>query len=136
MISINTSLGTLLALQLQVAARSDPDQKNLDEIRAHDDLSDRGQLAVDLDLTIRRNLADKLPKAHHMDFLSQLDAILTANSAQETTSDLSTDAARLQALQIRQQLESQPYGNPMSAQGQSSTPALRRRKASWSCLMK
>jgi hypothetical protein len=110
MISINTSLGTLLALQLQVAARSDPDQKNLDEIRAHDDLSDRGQLAVDLDLTIPRNLADKLPKAHHMDFLSQLDAILTANSAQETTSDLSTDAARLQALQIRQQLESQPYG--------------------------
>jgi len=35
---------------------------------------------------------------------------LTANSAQETTSDLSADAARLQALQIRQQLESQPHG--------------------------
>ncbi len=110
MISINSSLGTLLALQLQVAARSDPDQKNLDEIRAHDALSDRGQLAVDLDLTIPRNLPDKLPKPHHMDFLSQLEAILTANSAQETASDLSADAARLQALQIRQQLESQPHG--------------------------
>ena len=110
MIGINTSLGTLLALQLQVAARSDPDQKNLDDIRAHDASSDKGQLAVELDLTIPRSLPDKLPKAHHMDFLSQMEAILTAKSAQETTSDLSADAARLQALQIRQQLESQPHG--------------------------
>lgn len=110
MIGINSSLGTLLALQLQVAARSDPDQKNLDDIRAHDASSDRGQLAVELDLTIPRNLPDKLPKPHHIDFLSQMEAILTAKSEQETTSDLSTDAARLQALQIRQQLESQPHG--------------------------
>lgn len=110
MIGINSSLGTLLALQLQVAARSDPDQKNLDDIRAHDASSDRGQLAVELDLTIPRNLPDKLPKPHHIDFLSQMEAILSAKSEQETTSDLSTDAARLQALQIRQQLESQPHG--------------------------
>jgi hypothetical protein len=110
MIGINSSLGTLLALQLQVAARSDPDQKNLDDIRAHDASSDRGQLAVELDLTIPRNLPDKLPKPHHIDFLSQMEAILSAKSEQETTSDLSTDAARLQALQIRQQLELQPHG--------------------------
>ena len=110
MIGINSSLGTLLALQLQVAARSDPDQKNLDDIRAHNASSDRGQLAVELDLTIPRNLPDKLPKPHHIDFLSQMEAILSAKSEQETTSDLSTDAARLQALQIRQQLESQPHG--------------------------
>jgi flagellin-like hook-associated protein FlgL len=45
-----------------------------------------------------------------MDFLSQMEAILAATSEQETTSDLSTDSARLQALQIRQQLELQPHG--------------------------
>jgi hypothetical protein len=110
MISINSSLGALQALQLQVAARSDPSLKSSDDMRARDALSDYGQTAIELDLTIPRNLPDKQPKAHHMDFLSQMEAILTAKSAQEATSDLSTDAARLQALQIRQQLESQPHG--------------------------
>ena len=104
MIGINTSLGALQALQLQVAARSDPSDNDWEELRARDTSSDRGQLAVELDLTIPRNLPDKLPKPHHIDFLSQMEAILTAKSEQETTSDLSTDAARLQALQIRQQL--------------------------------
>jgi hypothetical protein len=110
MIGINTSLGALQALQLQVAARNDPSDKDWDEIRARDTSSDKGQRGIELDLTIPRNLPDKLPKPHHLDFLSQMEAILTAKSAQETTSDLSADAARLQALQIRQQLESQPHG--------------------------
>ncbi|WP_395777360.1 hypothetical protein [Aquidulcibacter sp.] len=39
-----------------------------------------------------------------------MEAIFTAKSALEITSGLSADAARLQALQIRQQLESQPHG--------------------------
>ncbi len=110
MIGINSSLGALQALQLKVAARSDPDQKNLDDNRSSDALSDYGQMATELDLTLPRNLPDKLPKPHHLDFLSQMEAILAAKSEPETTSDLSTDAARLQALQIRQQLESQPHG--------------------------
>lgn len=67
-------------------------------------------MAIELNLMIPRNLPDKLPKAHHIDFHSQMEAILTAKSAQEASSDLSTDAARFQALQIRQQLESQPHG--------------------------
>jgi hypothetical protein len=110
MIGINSSLGPIQALQLQVAARSDSSQKNLDDTRARDTASDTGQSAFDLDLTMPRNLPDKLPKAHHMDFLTQMEAIVSANSTQATTHDLSTDAARLQALQIRQQLESQPHG--------------------------
>ncbi|MCE2892107.1 MAG: hypothetical protein ACK5XZ_08625 [Hyphomonadaceae bacterium] len=110
MIGINSSLGPVQALQLQVAARSDPSQKSSDDTRARDTASDKGQTAFELDLTMPRNLPDKLPKAHHMDFLTQMEAIVAANSTQETTSDLSTDAARLQALQIRQQLESLPHG--------------------------
>jgi len=110
MIGINSSLGPVQALQLQVAARSDPSQKSSDDTRARDASSDNGQTAIELDLTMPKSLPDKLPKAYHVDFLSQMEAIMMANSAQEAKSDLSTDAARLQALQIRQQLESQPQG--------------------------
>jgi len=110
MIGINSSFGPVQALQLQVAARSDPSQKSSDDTRARDNASDKGQMAFEIDLTMPRTLPDKLPKAHHLDFLSQMEAIVSANSTQGVTSDLSTDAARLQALQIRQQLESQPYG--------------------------
>ena len=110
MISINTSLGTLLALQLQVAARSDPSQKTSDDMRARDTESDHAEKAPEIDLTIPRTPSDHLPKAHHMDFLSQMEAIVSANSTQVTANDLTTDAGRLQALRIRQQLESQPFG--------------------------
>ena len=110
MIGINSSLGPIPALQLQVAARSDPSNQDWDGMRARDASSDNGHVAIELDLTVPRSLPDIPPKAHHMDFLSQMEAILSAKSEQETTSDLSTDAARLQALQIRQQLESQPHG--------------------------
>lgn len=110
MIGINSSLGPIPALQLQVAARSDPSNKDWDGMRARDASSDNGHVAIELDLTVPRGLPDKPPKAHHMDFLSQMEAILEATSEQETTSDLSTDSARLQALQIRQQLELQPHG--------------------------
>jgi hypothetical protein len=110
MIGINSSSGPIPALQLQVAARSDPSNKDWDGMRARDASSDNGHVAIELDLTVPRSLPDKPPKAHHMDFLSQMEAILEATSEQETTSDLSTDSARLQALQIRQQLELQPHG--------------------------
>ncbi|CAN1545383.1 hypothetical protein MCERH10_01932 [Caulobacteraceae bacterium] len=110
MIGINSSLGPIPALQLQVAARSDPSNQDWDGMRARDASSDNGHVAIELDLTVPRSLPDIPPKAHHMDFLSQMEAILEATSEQETTSDLSTDSARLQALQIRQQLELQPHG--------------------------
>jgi len=110
MIGINSSSGPIPALQLQVAARSDPSNKDWDGMRARDASSDNGHVAIELDLTVSSSLPDKPAKAHHMDFLSQMEAILEATSEQETTSDLSTDSARLQALQIRQQLELQPHG--------------------------
>jgi len=110
MIGINSSLGPIPALQLQVAARSDPSNQDWDGMRARDASSDNGHVAIELDLTVPSSLPDKPAKAHHMDFLSQMEAILAATSGPETTSDLSTDSARLQALQIRQQLELQPHG--------------------------
>lgn len=110
MISIKPSLGPFQAFQLQVAARGDPSAKNLDDTQARDALTDNGQTAIDLDLSSLRTLPDTLPKAHHVDFLTQMDAIMTANSAPDARNNLSTDAARLQALQVRQQLELQPNG--------------------------
>jgi hypothetical protein len=110
MIGINPGLGPVQALQLQVAARSDPSQKNLDDTRARDIASDKGQAGNELDLTMPKDLPDKLPKPYHLDFLAHMEAIVTANATQELTNDLSTDAARLKALQIRQQLETQPFG--------------------------
>lgn len=110
MIGINSGFGPFQALQLQVAARSDPSQKTSDDMRARDTGSDHAEKALEIDLTIHRTPSDHLPKAHHMDFLSQMEAIVSANSTQVTANDLTTDAARLQALQIRQQLESQPFG--------------------------
>ncbi|WP_313585835.1 hypothetical protein [Aquidulcibacter sp.] len=105
MIGINTSSGALQAIRMQVAARSDPSDKDWDDINARDAYSDYGQMALELNLMLPGNLPDKLPKLYHIDFLSQMEANLTAKSAQKATSDLSTDAAGLQALQIGQQLE-------------------------------
>ena len=110
MIGINSGVGPLQALQLQVAARSDPSQRNLDDTRARDIASDMSQKGDERDLTMRNDLLDKLPKPYHLDFLAQMEAIATANTTQEFNNDLSTDAARLKALQVRQQLETQPFG--------------------------
>lgn len=110
MIGINSGLGPLQALQQQVAARSDPSQKKLDDTRARDIASDKSQTGDGHDLTMPKDLADKLPKPYHLDFLAHMEAIATANASQEYTNDLSTDAARLKALQVRQQLETQPFG--------------------------
>lgn len=108
MISINANLGPLQALELQVAARSDPTAKTPDGLRARDTGSP--EPAKPRDDQTPTTLANLVPQPHHEDFMSRIEAIMRAHENGPSSQTLSTEAARLQALQIRQQLESQTYG--------------------------
>lgn len=110
MIGINVNLGPLQALQLQVAARTDPPDRKNGDMRARDAQSAKDQIQNDGRLAFPPALNAKEAKPDHATFMAKVEAIFQANQALAPGADLTTDAARLQALQVRQQLEAQSYG--------------------------
>ena len=110
MIAINADVGPVQALQLQVAARSDPTAKVPEGLRARDTGS-TGPAKQSADQATLPDVRSQLTlHPHHLEFLGRVEAIMKAHEADIAGLDLSTEAARLHALQVRQQLETQPYG--------------------------